>query len=91
MIDPTRMNYEDQLKFNRILTKIQQKDTIDSIIKLNERCFIDCNRDLTTDLITEKENKCLEKCVFKFFLVSERLSKRLSENQEIKKALNMEQ
>ncbi|KAI6205279.1 Zf-Tim10-DDP domain-containing protein [Aphelenchoides besseyi] len=50
---------------------------------VTEHCFTSCVQDLTSRVVSDKEEKCAKNCLNKFLKMTQRLSLRFQEHQLI--------
>ncbi|XP_046848716.1 mitochondrial import inner membrane translocase subunit Tim9-like [Xenia sp. Carnegie-2017] len=61
----------------------QIQSFLQSYNKLSESCFMDCIQDFTNRTISVNENKCVMNCAEKYLKMTQRITLRLQEQQQI--------
>ncbi|CAB4012204.1 Mitochondrial import inner membrane translocase subunit Tim9 [Paramuricea clavata] len=61
----------------------QIQSFLQSYNKLSELCFMDCIQDFTNRTISSNENGCVMNCAEKYLKMTQRLTLRLQEQQQV--------
>ncbi|KXN72167.1 hypothetical protein CONCODRAFT_16412 [Conidiobolus coronatus NRRL 28638] len=88
-VDPNNLSYEEQVKLERFMIKIQAKESYSNFSAATYTCFNKCINDFYSKILSNREVECVSSCLDDFISQSQRVTKRFGEeNIKMQQAAN---